>query len=163
MSLAGRLMLRTIVLIVATAIIALTGCSDVQHEEHHIDRDAAHLQQQQDAISAAVKKIKVVSGATVKGHPQYTTLGRAEGYCFNKPNSTGGALVHGDGLKTAAYRKYGDQVDAIVNTSVWFVEDDNYGALEPFTESGYLECAGTAVHFTGESAPAAPPAQPPAS
>jgi hypothetical protein len=136
----------------AAAFVALAGCSSVE-------QDVTHLQQEQDAISAATKRIKVVPGANVKGHPQYTALGRAEGYCFNRPNSTGGELVHGDGLKAAAYRKYGDQVDAIVNTSVWFVEDDNYGAYEPYTQSGYFECAGTAVHFTGESAPAAAPMQ----
>ena len=137
----------------AVALVALAGCTAV-------DQDVAHLQQQQDAISAATKKIQVVHGATVKGHPQYTALGRTEGYCFNIPNSTGGQVIHGDGLRAAAYRKYGDQVDAIVNTTVWFVADDSYDAFEPYTENGYFECAGTAVHFTGESAPAAPPVQP---
>jgi len=146
--------MRFVLLVVA--ILALGGCSSV-------DQDVSHLQQEQDAISAGIKKIQVVHGANVKGHPQYTTLGRAEGYCFNRPNSTGGAVVHGDGLRAAAYRKYGDQVNAIVNTSVWFVEDDDYGAFEPYTQGGYFECAGTAVHFTGESAPAAQPAQPPPS
>ncbi len=139
---------------VAVAIVALAGCSSV-------DQDVTHLQLQQEAISAATKKIAVVSGAGVKGHPQYTTLGPVEGYCFNLPNSTSGQVVHGDGLKAAAYRKYDDQVDAIVKTSVWFVSDDSYAAYEPYTENGYFECAGTAVHFTGESAPAAPPAQAP--
>jgi len=43
-----------------------------------------------------------------------------------------------------------------VNTTVWFVADDSYGAFEPYTENGYLECAGTAVHFTDQPAPAAP-------
>jgi len=138
----------------AVAIVVLAGCSSV-------DQDVTHLQQQQDAISAATKKIKVVPGANVKDHPQYTTLGRVEGYCFDLPNSTGGQVVHGDGLKAAAYRKYGDQVDAIVKTSVWFVSDDSYAAYEPYTENGYFECAGTAVHFTGESVPAAPPVQQP--
>ncbi len=138
----------------AVVIVALAGCSSV-------DRDVTHLQQEQDAISAAIGKIKVVSGANVKGHLHYTELGRAEGYCFNLPNSTSGRLVHGDGLKAAAYRKYGEQVDAIVKTSVWFVADDSYAAYEPYTENGYFECAGTAVHFTGESAPAAAPVQPP--
>jgi len=145
--------MRFVLLVVA--ILALGGCSSV-------DQDFSHLQQEQDAISASIKKIQVVHSANVKGNPQYTTLGRAEGYCFNRPNSTGGAVVHGDGLRAAAYREYGDQVNAIVNTSIWFVEDDDYGAFEPYTQGGYFECAGTAVHFTGESAPAAQPAQPPA-
>ena len=90
-------------------------------------------------------------------------LGRVEGYCFNLPNSTGGQVIHGDGLRAAAYRKYGGQVDAIVNTTVWFVSDDDYGAFEPYTEGGYFECAGTAVHFTNQPAPTASPSSPPAS
>jgi uncharacterized protein YcnI len=144
--------MRPILLVLVVAIVMLAGCAAV-------DRDVAHLQQEQDAISAAIKKIKVVSGANVKGDPQYTALGRAEGYCFNRPNSTGGQVVHGDGLKAAAYRKYGDQVDAIVKTSVWFVSDDSYAPSDPYDENGYFECAGTAVHFTGESTPAAAPAR----
>jgi hypothetical protein len=146
--------MRLVLLVVAVA--GLAGCSGVQ-------QDFTHLQQEQDAISAAIKKIKVVHGPIVKGHPQYTALGHAEGYCFNAPNSTGGQVVHGDGLRAAAYRKYGGQVDAIVNTSVWFVADDDYGAYEPYDEGGYFECAGIAVHFTAESAPAAQSSQPPPS
>src|SRR5579863_3529191 len=131
-------------------IIALAGCSGVQ-------QDVTQLHEEQDAISASIKKIKVVSGASIKGHPQYTALGSTQGYCFNHANYGGGEVVHGDGLKAAAYRKYGDQVDAIVNTRAWFVADDEGGVFEPYTEYGYFECAGTAVHFTGESAPAAAP------
>jgi hypothetical protein len=146
----------------AMAIVAFSGCSGVQEEEQSIHQDVVNLHQEQDAISAAIKKIKVVSGANVKGHPQYTPLGRTQGYCFNQPNSTGGEVIHGDGLRAAAYRKYGDRVDAIVNTNAWFVPDDASGAFEPYTENGYFECAGTAVHFTGESGPAAAPTHPPA-
>ena len=126
--------------LLATVMLVLAGCSTV-------DQDIQHEQQEQDALSAAIKKIQVVHGAVVKGHPQYKALGRAEGYCFNLPNSTGGQVVHGDGLRAAAYRKYGEQVNAIVNTSIWFVSDDSYGAFEPYTEGGYFECAGTAVQF----------------
>jgi hypothetical protein len=147
----------------AFAIVALAGCSAVQSEERHVDQDVSQLHQEQDAISAAIKKIKVVSGANVKGNPPYTALGRAEGYCFDRPNTTDGQAVHGDGLKTAAYRKYGNQVDAIVKTSVWFVPDDSYAPSEPYTESGYFECSGTAVHFTSESAPGSSTSQPPPS
>src|SRR5260221_14239234 len=128
-------------------MVALAGCSAVE-------QDVTHLQQEQDAISAANKRIKVVHGANVKGNPQYTALGRAEGYCFNRPNSTGGQAIHGDGLRAAAYRKYGGQADAIVNTSVWFVADDDYGAFEPYDEGGYFESSGTAAQFTTQ--PAAP-------
>lgn len=131
--------MRLTVLAILTLVFA--GCSGVE-------QDVTHMQQQQDAIRAATKKIRVSPGPTLKGNPQYTALGRVEGYCFNMPNATGGQVVHGDGLKAAAYRKYGDQVDAIVNTSIWFVSDDSYGGFEPYTEGGYFECAGTAVHFT---------------
>ena len=134
----------------AILMVVLAGCSAV-------DQDITHMQEQQDALSAAIKKIRVSPGASLKGNPQYTALGRVQGYCFNLPNSTGGQVVHGDGLKAAAYRKYGDKVNAIVNTSIWFVSDDSYGGFEPYTEGGYFECAGTAVHFTeATTAPSAP-------
>src|ERR1700722_6203824 len=146
--------MRLVLLVVA--IVALGGCSAV-------DQDVAHLQQEQDAISAATRKIQVVHGASVKGNPQYIALGRTGGYCFTRPRATGGQVIHGDGLRAAAYRKYRDQVDAIVNTSVWFVSDDDYGAYKPYPEGGYFECAGTAVHFSGEPAPSAQSKQPPGS
>jgi hypothetical protein len=143
--------MRVVLLVIAT--VALSGCSSIK-------QDVSQLQQEQDAISAAIKKIKVVPGANVKGNPQYTALGRVEGYCFNQPNSTGRQVVHGDGLKAAAYRKYDGQVDAIVNTSVWFVSDDSSPVYEPYTENGYFECSGTAVHFTDEPAPVVAPRVP---
>ena len=149
--------MRSAFLLVAIAVVALAGCSGVE-------QDITHLQQEQEAISAATKKIKVVARANVKGNPDYTALGHVEGYCFNLPNSTGGQVIHGDGIRAAAYRKYGGQVDAIVNTTVWFVSDDDYGAFEPYTEGGYFECGGTAIHFIAQPAPAAPsPTSPPAS
>jgi hypothetical protein len=142
------------VVVLVVAMVALSGCSS-------LTQDVSQLQQNQDALSAAIKKIKVVPGVNVKGDPQYTALGRVEGYCLNQPNSTGGQVVHGDGLKAAAYRKYGGQVDAIVNTSVWFVSDDSSPVYEPYTENGYFECSGTAVHFTEDPAPALSPKGPP--
>jgi hypothetical protein len=141
--------MRSAFLVVAIAIVALAGCSGVE-------RDITHLQQEQDAISAATKRIKVVARANVKGDPPYTTLGRVQGYCFNLPNSTGGQVVHGDGIRAAAYRMYGSQVDAIVSTNVWFVSDDDFGAFEPYTEGGYFECGGNAVHFTAQPEPVLP-------
>jgi hypothetical protein len=133
--------------LVAVAIVALAGCSAIKQEDTRVDSDVAHMQQEQDAIGAAAKRIEVVHGPNVKGHPQYTELGRTEGYCFNLPNATSGQVIHGDGLRAAAYRKYGAQVDAIVNTTMWFVPDYDSGVAEPYTEPGYFECAGTAVHF----------------
>ena len=145
-------------------MVALTGCSAVQQEDQSLHQDVTQLQHEQDALRAAIKKIKVVSGGVVKGNPSpYTALGPTQGYCFNQQNSTGGQVIHGDGIRAAAYRKYGDQVDAIVNTRAWFIADDAGAVFEPYTENGYFECAGTAVHFTIESAPATTPTIPPAS
>src|SRR5215472_15692580 len=124
--------------------IALGGCA----EEQHLQQDVTQLHEQQDALSAAIKKIQVVSKNTVKGHTQYTKLSSVQGYCFNIPNSTSGQVVHGDGLRAAAYRKYRDQVDAVVGTTIYFVADNGSAVSEPYTEGGYFECAGTAVHFT---------------
>ena len=59
-------------ILLVMAIFTLAGCSGIQ-------QDVTHLQQEQDAISAATKKIKVVSGAIVNGHPQYAKLGPAAG------------------------------------------------------------------------------------
>jgi outer membrane lipoprotein SlyB len=132
-------------LLAVVIAIAFGGCA----EEQHLDQDVTQLQEQQDALSAEIKKIQVVSKDTVKGHPQYTKLGAVQGDCFNLPNSTSGQVVHGDGLRAAAYRKYGDQVDAVVGTTIYFVADDGSALAEPYTENGYFECAGTAVHFAG--------------
>jgi len=129
--------------VLAIAIV-FGGCA----EEQHLAQDVTQLQEQQDALSAAIKKIQVVSKGTVNGHPHYTKLGSVQGYCFNAPNSTSGQVIHGGGLRAAAYRKYGDQVDAVVGTTIYFVADDASAVSEPYTEGGYFECAGTAVHFT---------------
>src|SRR5438552_3993420 len=101
--------MKRIVLAVAIAL-TLAACA----EEKRLDQAITQLQQQQDALSASIKKIKVYAGDKVKGNQGYTKLVPVEGFCFNIPNSTGGQVVHGDGLKAAAFRKHGDQVDAIV-------------------------------------------------
>jgi hypothetical protein len=146
-----------VLLAAALLMGAVNGCSAAKTEEQRVDKDITQLQQQQDALSAAIAKIQVVYSAKVKGHPQATTLGPAQGYCFNPANSTGGQVVHGDSLRAAAYRKYGNQVDAIVSTSIWFVSDDAFAPYEPNTENGYFECSGSAVHFVS----AAPPTESP--
>lgn len=136
-------------LILALAIaVGLGACG----ETRQIDQDVQQEHQEQDALSAAIKKIQVYSKATPKGHPDFTQLGQVEGYCFNIPNSTSGQVVHGDSLRAAAYRKYGDQVDAIVSTTIYFVADDAAPIFEPYTENGYFECSGTAVHYNAAKA-----------
>ena len=124
-------------------VVGLAGCGETKQ----LDQDVQQIHQEQDALSAAIRKIQVYSKTTPKGHPDFTKLGPVEGYCFNVPNSTSGQVVHGDTLKAAAYRKYGDQVDAIVGTTIIFVADDAAPIFEPYTENGYFECSGTAVHF----------------
>ena len=143
-------------LVLALALAGIAGCSEVKPEDQTVQKDIVHYQHEQEEISADAKKIKVVFTSKVKGYPQYTELGRTEGYCFNIPNATGGQVVHGDSLKMAAYRKYGDQVNAIINTRVWFVPDESFGIYEPYDEEGYLWCAGTAVHFSDGWAPPKP-------
>ena len=140
----------TMMVLLAALLIGANGCSTAKVEEQRVDKDITQLQQHQDAISAAIAKIQVAFSPKAKGHSQATTLGPAQGYCFNLPNSTGGQVIHGDSLRTAAYRKYGNQVDAIVGTSIWFVSDDAFGPYEPYTENGYFECSGTAVHFASD-------------
>jgi len=131
-------------LILALAIaVGLSGCGETKQ----LDQDAQHLQQQQDALRTDIKKIEVYSKTTPKGHPDFTQLGPVQGFCFNVPDSTSGQVVHGEGLRAAAYRKYGDQVDAIIGTTIYFVADDASAVSEPYTENGYFECAGTAVHY----------------
>ena len=89
-------------LLLALAIaVGLSGCGETKQ----LDQDAQRLQQQQDALRTDIKKIEVYSKATPKGHPDFTQLGPVQGYCFNVPDSTSGQVVHGEGLRAAAYRK----------------------------------------------------------
>ena len=135
-------------ILLSFAIIAAVGggCAEAQH----VDQDITQLQHQQEALSAAVSKIQVVGTDKVKGHAEYTRLGPVQGFCFNIPNSTSGQVTHGDSLRAAANRKYGDQVDAVVNTTIWFVQHDASAISEPYTDNGYFECGGTAVHFVAK-------------
>jgi len=139
--------MKRVILALAIAV-GLGACGETKQ----LDQDVQQLHQEQDALSASIKKIQVYSRPIPKGHPEFTKLGPVEGYCFNIPNSTSGQVVHGDSLKAAAYRKYGDQVDAIVGTTIFFVADDAAPIFEPYTENGYFECAGTAVHFNPAAA-----------
>jgi hypothetical protein len=139
--------MKRVILALAIAV-GLCACGEAKQ----LDQDAQQLQQQQDALSASIKKIQVYSRNVPKGHPEFSKLGPVEGYCFNTPNSTSGQVMHGDGLRAAAYRKYGDQVDAIVGTTIIFVADDAAPIFEPYTENGYFECSGTAVHFSPAAA-----------
>ncbi len=137
-------------IVFATAILlAAAGCGEVKHEEAKIEaRDAA--------MDAATKRMIVVVGVDVPGHPGYTTLGPVQGYCEKKPNGDD-QVIAGDSMKQAAYRKYGNRVDAIIQATAWFVPEGGMtsGVYEPYTPMGHFECGGTAVSF-GTSPAAAP-------
>jgi hypothetical protein len=137
--------MKPIVLVVA-AMLALAGCGEVKHEE-------AKIQARDDAMNAATKRIIVVAGTDVPGHPTYTTLGAVQGYCERKPNGDD-QVIAGDSMKQAAYRKYGVRADAIIHANAWFVPEGGMtsGVYEPYTSYGHFECSGTAVSF-GTGAP----------
>lgn len=130
---------------ILAAAIALAGCA-------HVRNRAAAIDSRNAAMSEAVRRIIVVSGATVPGHARYAQLGTVQGYCERTPNGDQ-QLIHGDNLRQAAYRRYGSRVDAIVNTEAWFVIGAATSAeMEPGNSEGHFECAGTAVSFAHEPA-----------
>jgi hypothetical protein len=133
-------------ILLLAAAVAFAGCAEVKHEATTIDARNA-------AMSEAVRKIVVVPGTAVPGHPGYTQLGVVQGYCERTPHGDQ-QLLPGDNLRQAAFRKYGPRVDAIINTQAWFVIGPEASAvMEPGNSEGHFECAGTAVTFA-EAAPA---------
>ncbi len=128
---------------------ALAGCG--QAGSYRTDVEAADA-----ARDAAIKRMIVVPGTSVGGHPNYVTLGPVQGRCEQSP-PTRDKAIEGESLRQSAYRRYGAQVDAIVGLRWWFVTLESrrgapYGA-RPLTR-GYLECRGTAVSFVEQPAPA---------
>ncbi len=133
-------------ILLLAAALAFAGCADVKHDATAIDARNA-------AMSQAVRKIVVVQGAAVPGHPSYTQLGAVQGYCERTPRGDQ-QIIPGDNLRQAAYRKYGPRVDAIINTQAWFVISPQASAvMEPGNSEGHFECGGTAVSFA-DAAPA---------
>ena len=131
----------TLVVIVALAALAVAGCSLFSKEDNSIKT-------RNDAEEAAVKRIVVVEGDQVPGHPKYTELGRVQGVCVRAPWYDDDTSIQRIGFKHAAYDKYGDKVDAIIRVDSFFVTDDqSYGIQEPGSAAGHLNCQGTAVHF----------------
>jgi len=133
-----------------TLMVTVAGCGQVAKDERTVKaRDAA--------MNAGVAKMIVTRGTSVPNHPNYTTLGNVQGYCRDNPESDDRVPL-GDNLREAAYRKYGDQVDAIVGAHGWFVPDATFtqpSAQPGDPQQGHFECAGTAVHFAEADAPAA--------
>ncbi len=136
----NRLMLNIVALAVAAAL-AVAGCSAVAKED-------ASIKTRNEAEEAAVKRIVVVEGDQVPGHPKFTELGRVQGVCVRAPWYDDDSSIARIGFKHAAYDKYGDKVDAIIRVDSFFVTDNqSYGIQEPGSAAGHLNCQGTAVHF----------------
>jgi hypothetical protein len=129
------------VVIAAWAASAVAGCSLFSKEDNS-------TKARNDAEEAAVKRIVVVEGDQVPGHPKYTELGRVQGVCVRAPWFDDDTSIQRIGFKHAAYDRYGDKVDAIIRVDSFFVTDEqSYGIQEPGSAAGHLNCQGTAVHF----------------
>ena len=99
------------------------------------------------AMDAATAKMIVTRGDSLPGHAQVIALGKVQGRCGVNLEANE-VIPSGDNLRQAAYRKYGTQVDAIVNVSS--VQIDNEIIKDPdSTSASYTECSGNAVHFSG--------------
>jgi hypothetical protein len=130
-------------LLIGVLAAALAGCAQVENREQAVRaRDAA--------MQAAAQRMIVTRQPNIPAHPTYTVLGNVQGYCRNDPEADD-IVPEGDNLREAAYRKYGNNVDAILGAHSWFVPNANYiqGATQPDVNTGHFECAGTAVHFSG--------------
>lgn len=121
-------------------IAALAGCGSV------VKKDEAVVRARDATMESAAKKIIVTRETTVDGHPKFAELGPVQGRCGNDP--TGQETFPDDNLREAAYRKYGDQVNAITNAYGWFVLGNAASEVsEPGSSQGHFECSGTAIHF----------------
>ena len=125
-------------LLILALVLALAGCGEAAKVENAAQaRDAT--------MDAATAKMVVTRGATVSGHSEVVTLGKVQGRCGTDPEANE-VIPSGDNLRQSAFRKYGAQVDAIVNASA--VQINNELIRDPgSTSASYSECSGTAVHF----------------
>ena len=124
--------------------IVLTACSEVAKTENQLRaRDAA--------MEAVTAKMIVTREDAVPGHSEYVMLGEVRGHCEDNPEADD--VVLGDDLEEAAYRKYGAQVDAILDASAFYNNDDYSPEFEPGKAEGHFECQGTAVHFSDGKQP----------
>ena len=95
-------------------------------------------------MDAATAKMIVTRAGNVPGHTD-VALGKVQGRCGVNPEANE-VIPTGDNLRQAAYRKYGDQVDAIVNASSVQINDEIIKDPDS-TSASYTECSGTAAHF----------------
>src|SRR5262249_10592318 len=104
----------------------------------------ARVRARDAAMDAATQRMIVERSDRVPGHPNVVELGKVEGYCERTPEGNQ-QIIEGDSVKEAAYRKYGDRVDAIVGASAHFVPTGDRSG------DGHFECTGTAVSFAPEN------------
>lgn len=131
-------------LLIGICAIAVAGCASIAPPA--VQQRAEAIHQRSADMEAAVKRIVEVSGPTIPGHPNYVVLGPVNGYCEGSPEGNQ-EIIAGDSVKEAAVRKYGNRVDAIINSNAAYVATGG--------GTGYRECMGTAVSF----APNAPSPQ----
>jgi hypothetical protein len=122
--------------------IVITACSEAAKPP----RDAA--------MEGAGARIIIASRDSIPGDSQYVSLGKVRAHCMkNLPEAspiTAADVIADGNLQRSAYRTYGSQVDAIVDTNISYVRD--YTQLLPlFNYEGHLECEGTAIHFLRKS------------
>ena len=129
---------KKISILVLAAVVA--GCG--QAETAIRTRDAK--------LEAATAKMIVTTGKDIPDHPHYVELGKVRGHCLQDPEAND-IIPTGDNLREAAYRKYGSQVDAIVDAVATHINDDYSPVAPPGSSTGHYECEGTAVHFADAS------------
>jgi hypothetical protein len=127
-------------LAILVLVVAIAGCG--QAETAIRTRDAA--------METATAKMIITRAKDIPGHPQYLELGKVRGYCMADPEAND-IIPTGDNLREAAYRKYGSQVDGIVNAVAIHINDDYSAVAPPGSSPGHYECEGTAVHFANAS------------
>ena len=123
-------------LVILILAVAVAGCA--QAETAIRTRDAA--------METATAKMIVTRGKDISDHPQYVELGKVRGHCLQDPEAND-VIPTGDNLREAAYRKYGSQVDAIVDAVAIHINDDYSPVAPPGSSAGHYECEGTAIHF----------------
>jgi len=135
------LLVKRLMLIIVA--LAIAGCAGVKQED-------AAIKARNEAEEAAVKRIVVVEGDQIPGHPKYTELGKTQGVCVRAAWYDDDSSIDRIGFKHAAYDKYGDKVDAIIQVNSFFVVDNQSngnGMSQPGSAAGHLNCQGIAVHF----------------
>jgi hypothetical protein len=109
--------------------------------------DGAEMKARNEAELAALQRIFVTRGSEVAGHSSFARLGGAQGYC-DRDIERQDSVVSGDSMRQAAYRRYGDKVDAIVEANAWFVVDGTAStAWATEGGGGHFDCSGIAVTF----------------